>query len=71
MLTFYCACRDIFIGAYGVKVVRQMTSGMPFDIKGAAHFACKAWARFIQNIGCLEPIPGHDEVGNLPAGQEV
>lgn len=71
MLIFYCACRDTFVGAYGVEVVRQMTSGMAFDIKRAAHFACKASARIIQNIGCPEPISGHDELEYLPAEQEV
>lgn len=71
MLTFYGACRDTFVGAYGVEVVRQMASGMPFDIRKAVQFACKASARVIQKIGCLEPIPWLDEVECSPAGQEV
>ena len=55
-------CSDTFVGAYGVEVVRQMSSGAEFDIRKAVDFACKASARVIEYLGCLEPIPWLDQV---------
>ena len=53
---------DTFVGAYGVEVVRQMNSGADFDIRKAVEFACKASARVIEHVGCLEPFPWLDQV---------
>ena len=53
------------MGAYGVEVVRQKSSGKEFDIRWAVRFACKASARIIESIGSLRPIPWFDELGPI------
>lgn len=53
--------RDSFVGGYVSQYLKQRQEG-EWDIKVAVQYGCKAAARVIEELGCLEPIPWADEV---------
>lgn len=56
--------RDSFVGGYTAKYLTQKQKGQ-WDIKEAVQYGCKAAARVIEYLGCLDPIVWADEV-DLP-----
>ena len=53
---------DSFLGGYTAEWLRSKQTGK-WDIKAAVQNGCKASARVIEHVGCLEPICWADEIG--------
>lgn len=53
--------RDSFVGAYAAQYMAQKQKG-EWNIMAAVQYGCKASARVIEYLGCLEPIVWADEV---------
>ena len=53
--------RDSFVGGYMAQYMAQKPKGQ-WDIKAAVQYGCKASARVIEYLGCLDPIVWADEV---------
>ena len=53
---------DSFVGGYTAEWLRSKQTGN-WDIKAAVENGCKASARVIEHVGCLEPICWADELG--------
>ena len=53
--------RDSFVGAYAAEYLKMKKTG-EWDIKKAVVYGCKAAARVIEYLGCLDPIVWADEV---------
>lgn len=49
------------MGAYAAQYMAQKLQGQ-WDIRAAVQYGCKASARVIEHLGCLEPIVWADEV---------
>lgn len=65
---------DSFVGGYTAEWLKSKQTGNWY-IKAAVQNGCKASARVIEHVGCLEPICWADEIGTplqLPkeAGKE-
>ena len=56
---------DSFVGGYAAEYLRSKLTGT-WDIRSAVQKGCKASARVIEHIGCLEPICWADEI-DIPA----
>lgn len=53
--------RDSFVGGYTAEYIAQKQKGQ-WDIREAVQYGCKAAARVIEYLGCLDPIVWADEV---------
>lgn len=49
------------MGGYAAQYMAQKQKGQ-WDIKAAVQYGCKASARVIEYLGCLDPIVWADEV---------
>lgn len=49
------------MGAYAAQYMAQKQKGQ-WDIRAAVQYGCKASARVIEHLGCLDPIVWADEV---------
>ena len=49
------------MGAYAAQYMAQKQRGQ-WNIEAAVQYGCKASARVIEHIGCLDPIAWADEV---------
>lgn len=60
--------RDSFVGGYVAELLAQKRGGEinvetgQWDIEAGIAYGCKASARVIEAIGCLDPIAWADEV---------
>ena len=54
--------RDSFVGGYVAEYLAQKQRGEAWNIEAAIAYGCKASARVIEELGCLDPIAWADEV---------
>jgi sugar/nucleoside kinase (ribokinase family) len=50
------------VGGYAAQYMAQKQQKGQWDIKAAVQYGCKASARVIEHLGCLDPIVWADEV---------
>ncbi|KAL8902732.1 MAG: hypothetical protein Q9207_004429 [Kuettlingeria erythrocarpa] len=61
---------DSFVGGYTAEYMNSKRSGR-WDIKAAVQKGCKASARVIERIGCLEPICWADEIDTPATSRDL
>lgn len=58
------------MGAYVAQYMAQKQKGQ-WDIRAAVQYGCKASARVIEYLGCLDPIVWADEVDIPRSSNEI
>lgn len=58
------------MGAYATQYIAQKQKGQ-WDIRSAMQYGCKASARVIEYLGCLDPIVWADEVDIPRSSKEI